>query len=410
MQVHDEDTKVAYAGQRVAINIAGLKKGEIDRGDVVAPKGSMKETLMLDVKIKLIKNISRSIENRTRLRLYIGTKEVLCRIVLLDKDILNPGEEAYAQLRLEEEIVAKRGDKFIVRFYSPMFTIGGGEILESNPTKKKRFDEKAIEELQLKEEGKPIDIIEKIILDKSKTFPTIKEISISTAMLEEKVEEEVKNLANDGKVVLFSLTKDLHIIHIDYFNKLKKSIIEELERFHKEYTLKPGMKKEVIRSKFLGNIKPRVGERFIDLLIEKGYIEQDMENLCIKGFQVKYNDIQLKIKDKLIKVYKKSVFTPPKKEDLPEILGYNENEVIQVFNSIVSSKEIIKLNEEVYLHKSNYEKGLAIVKDYIKDNGSVTVAEYRDRLDTNRRVALALLEYFDQAKITKRDGDKRTLL
>ena len=152
MQVHDEDTKIAYAGQRVAINIAGLKKGEIDRGDVIAPKNSMKETLMLDVKIKLIKSINRSIENRTRLRLYIGTKEVLCRIVLLDKDILNPGEEAYAQLRLEEVVVAKRGDKFIVRFYSPMFTIGGGEILEPNPNKKKRFDEEAIKELQIKEE------------------------------------------------------------------------------------------------------------------------------------------------------------------------------------------------------------------------------------------------------------------
>lgn len=410
LQVHDEDTKVAYAGQRVAINIAGLKKGEIHRGDVVAPKGSMKETLMLDVKIKLIKDISRSIDNRTRLRLYIGTKEVLCRIVLLDKDVLNPGEEAYAQLRLEEEVVAKRGDKFIIRFYSPMFTIGGGEILESNPTKKKRFDEEAIKELQIKEEGQSIDIIEKIILDKSKTFPTIKEISTSTAMLEEKVEEEVENLYKYNKVVLFSLTKDLHVIHIDYFNELKKSIIEELEGFHQRYTLKTGMEKEVVRSKFLGNIKPRVGERFIDLLIEKDYIEQDMENIYIKGFQIKYNDIQLKIKDDLIKIYKDSIFTPPKKQDLPKALGYDKNEVDQVFNSLISSGEIIKLNEEVYLHKTNYERGLTIVKDYIKENGSVSVAEYRDRLNTNRKVALALLEYFDQVKITKRDGDKRILL
>ena len=410
LQVHDEDTKIAYAGQRVAINIAGLKKGEIDRGDVIAPKNSMKETLMLDVKIKLIKSINRSIENRTRLRLYIGTKEVLCRIVLLDKDILNPGEEAYAQLRLEEVVVAKRGDKFIVRFYSPMFTIGGGEILEPNPNKKKRFDEEAIKELQIKEEGDSTDIIEKIILDKSRTFPTIKEISISTAMLEEKVEEEVKELAKDGKVILFSLTKDLHVIHIDYFNELKKSIIEELNKFHEKYTLRTGMEKEVIRSKYLKDIKPRVGERFIDLLIEKDYIEQHMENICIKGFKIRYNPIQLKIKDDLIKIYKESIFTPPKKEDLLETLEYDKDELTQVFDSLISSGEILKLNEEIYLHKVNYEKGLAMVKDYIKDNGSITVAEYRDILNTNRKVALALLEYFDQVKITKRDGDKRILL
>src|SRR5699024_5766517 len=215
LQVHDEDTEVAYAGQRVAINVAGLKKNEIDRGDVIAPRNSMKKTLMLDVKLKLIEGMDRSIENRTRLRLYIGTKEVLCRLVLLDKEILNPGEEAFAQLRLEEEVVAKRGDKFIVRFYSPMFTIGGGEILEYNPAKKKRFDEEAIKELQIKEEGEAIDIIEKIILDKSRTFPSVKEISITTAMLEEKVEEEVHNLVDQDKIILFRLTKDLYVIHKD---------------------------------------------------------------------------------------------------------------------------------------------------------------------------------------------------
>ncbi len=137
LQVHDEDVDIAYGGQRVAINISGLKKQEVHRGDVIAPKNSMKKTMMLDVKIKLIEGIDRSIENRTRLRLYIGSKEALCRIVLLDRDIINSGEEAYAQLRLEEEVVAKRGDKFILRFYSPMFTIGGGTILEPNPNKKK---------------------------------------------------------------------------------------------------------------------------------------------------------------------------------------------------------------------------------------------------------------------------------
>lgn len=409
LQVHDEDTPIAYAGQRVAINIAGLKKDEVDRGDVIAPKDSMKETLMLDAKIKLIKNINRSIENRTRLRLYIGTKEVLCRIVLLDKDILNPGEEAYAQLRLEEEIVAKRGDRFIIRFYSPMFTIGGGEVLEPNPNKKKRFDEEAIKELQIKEEGASIDIIEKIILDKSKTFPTIKEISTFTVMLEDKVKGEVENLAKDNKVILFTLTREIHVIHIDYFNKLKKAIVEELETFHKKYPLRQGMSKEEIRSKFLKNAKPKVGDRFIDLLIEKGYIEQKMESVYVKGFEIKYNGLQLKIKDDLIKAYKENSFLPPKKEDIFKSLDYDKQEIEQVLNSLISDGELIKINEEVYLHKTNYEKALEILKEYIGKNDSITVAEYRDILNTNRKVALGLLEYFDQLKITKRDGDKRIL-
>ena len=409
LQVHDEDTPTAYAGQRVAINIAGLKKEDIDRGDVVAPINSMKETLMLDVKVKLIKDINRTIDNRTRIRLYIGTKEVLCRIIILDKDVLNPGEESYAQLRLEEEIVAKRGDRFIIRFYSPMFTIGGGEVLEPNPTKKKRFDEEVLKELQIKEEGDSIDIIEKIILDKSDTFPTIKEISTFTAMLENKVKESVEKLVMDDRVVLFNLTKKIHVIHIDYFNKLKEDIIEELKYYHKRYPLKPGMPKEEIRSKFLKNMKPRLGDMFIDLLIENGYIEQKMENIHISGFEIKYSDLQLKLKSDLIRLYRENIFMPPKREDLVNILDYNKDEIEQVLNSVIENGELIKLSDEVYLYKESYEEGLKILKDYIDENGSITVAEYRDTLNTNRRVALSLLEYFDQLKITERNGDKRTI-
>ncbi len=409
MQVHDEDTDIAYAGQRVAINIAGLKKDQINRGDVVAPINSMKETLLLDVKVKLIEGIDRSIENRTRLRLYIGAKEVLCRIILLDRDVLNPGEEAYAQLRLEEEIVAKRGDRFILRFYSPMFTIGGGQVLEPNATKRKRFDKEVLEELRIKEEGESVDIIEKIILDKSPIFPTLKEISIFTAMLEDKVRKEVEKLVQENKIIQFNLTKDLHLIHIQYFNQLKNNIIEELKEFHEKQPLKMGMSKEEIRSKFLKNAKPKVGDRFIDLLIEKGYIEQHKENICIKGFKIKYSPSQLRIKEEIIENYVMNEFLPPKRDELYEKIQGEKEEIDQVLNSLINRDEIIRLDDEILIYKSTYAEALEILKQYIEKNGSITVAEYRDELKTNRKVALSLLEHFDQLKITKRDGDRRVL-
>ncbi len=410
LQVHDEDVSIAYAGQRVAINISGIKKSEIERGDVVAPIDSMKKTMMLDAKVKLIEDMDRSIENRTRLRLYIGSKEVLCRIILLDRDVINPGEEAYAQLRLEEETVAKRGDRFILRFYSPMYTIGGGKVLEPNPNKKKRFDEKAIEELKIKEEGESIDIIERIILDNSKKFPTIKEIATMTAILEENVRKDIEALANKDKLVLFNLTKEVYVIHIDYFNSLKEDILKELEEFHKKYPLKSGMSKEEIRSKFLGNANPRVGDRFIELLVEMNYIDKNMEKVHIKGFEIKYNDTQLEIKEELIHLYISNNFMPPKKEDIYQELKYDKNQVEQVLNALISNEDIIQLNSEICLHKSSYEEAQNILIDYLNKNSSITVAEYRDVLNTNRKVALGLLEYFDQEKITKRDGDIRSLI
>ncbi len=409
LQVHDEDAETAYGGQRVAMNLAGLKKEEVDRGDTVAPIDSMKDTLLIDVKIRLIKNIDRYIENRTRLRLYIGTKEVLCRIVLLDKENLGPGEEAYAQLILEEEIVAKRGDKFIIRFYSPMFTIGGGEILDPNPVKKKRFDNDAIRNLEIKEIGSSKDIIENIIEEKSKDFPTIKEIAVLTSMLEENIKKEVEILENENKIIMFSLTKDFHIIHIDYYNKIKDDILKELNMFHEKYPLRTGMSKEEIRSKYFNKVKTKVVEIFIELLIKENYLKQELENIAVKDFEIKMSDVQKEISESILEIFKKSSYQPPKKEELKDMIKGEKEEIEEVFISLINKGNIIKLNDEVYLGETSYNSAKEKLKEYMKKNGSISIGEFRDLLNTNRKVSIGLLEYFDQIKLTKRDQDKRVL-
>lgn len=409
LQVHDKDADIAYGGQRVAMNLAGIKKDELDRGDTIAPIDSMKDTRILDVKIKLLKNIDKTIDNRTRIRLYLGTKEVLCRIVLLDKEVLNPGEEAYAQLRLEEEVVAKRGDKFIIRFYSPMFTIGGGEILEPNPLKKKRFDEASLKELEIKEKGSSKDIIENIIDEKSKDFPTIKEIAMQTAMLEEKIKEEIDFLEDEGKIVKFTLTKDIHIIHINYYNKMKEDILNDLSRFHEKYPLRLGIPKEEIRSRFFPKVKAKVVEVFIDLLIKEKYVEQKSQNIVVQGFEIKLNEDQEKIHQNILNTFKKAKYQPPKKEELVNIVEGSFEDIEEVFMIALNRNEIFKLNEEIYLDKKAYEDSIDKLIEYINKNKSISIGEFRDVLDTNRKVTLALLEHFDQEKITKRHEDKRIL-
>ena len=160
IQVHGQDVEKCYAGQRVAINLSNVKKSELRRGCVLAPPNNMKNTMLLDVKLNVLPSSMRVLTNHTRLHLFTGTSEILCRAVLLDKEEIGPGESGFVQLRLEEEIALRRGDKFVVRFYSPMETIGGGIVLEPNPKKKKRFDKDAIEELQRKESGSSEDVIE----------------------------------------------------------------------------------------------------------------------------------------------------------------------------------------------------------------------------------------------------------
>src|SRR5690625_1095746 len=350
LQVHEEDAEIAYAGQRVAMNLAGLKREDVNRGSVIAPVGSMEKTRMLDVKIKLLDSLDRPIKNRSRLRIYLGTKELLARLVLLDRDILNPAEEAYAQLRLEEELVAQRKDKFIVRFYSPMFTIGGGVVLEANPRKKRRFNKKDLEELRIKDQGTSLEILEKIIEDRSPSFPTIKDLSLYTSNLEETLIKDIDKLEEAGRLISFSLTKDKYIIHKNYFKGLREKIEKDLKAYHKKYPLRKGRSKEEIRGKYLKDASTRLGEAILDRLIEEGYIKQDMEHIRLTDFTLSYNEEQKKIKEKIISHLQAQAYMPPKREELIEENPGDKREIQEVFNSLVN-KELIRLNEEVFILK-----------------------------------------------------------
>ncbi|TJX14757.1 selenocysteine-specific translation elongation factor [Tissierella creatinini] len=404
LQVHDENAPVAYGGQRVAINLAGVKKEDIHRGSVVAPVKSMMDTSLMDVKIKLIKSIDKTINNRTRLHLYIGTEEVLCRVVLLDRDELLPGEETFAQLRLEENIVAKRGDRFILRYYSPMFTIGGGVILEPNASKKKRFDENVIEELEVKESGSTTDILEKIIL--ADELSSIKDISVKTSMLVENIERDVKVLVEEGKVLLFNATKESYPIHINQYRKLIDKTLKEIGSYHERFPLRPGISKEEIRSKVLNKVKPRIADMIIQSFIDAEEIMQEGDMLRLKDFVPYYTPEKQVLKNNIISKLKINEYISPKKEEFSN----NSDEVDEVISALISSGEIVRINDEIFLLKSSFDKALEKLKKHILANGSITIGEYRDLLQTNRKVGLGLLEYFDGLKITKRDGEKRTLI
>ena len=409
LQVHDQDTDVAYAGQRVAVNIVGIKKEQIKRGDVLAPLNQMKATRMLDVKVKLLDSIDVDIKNRTRLRLYLGTREVLCRIVLLDKEILRPGEEAYAQLRLEEEIVAKRADRFIIRFYSPMFTIGGGMVLEPNPKKRRSLDRDAIEELQIKEYGEQEDIIENIIKEKSNEFLSLKEIAAITSILEEKLIEDLNILSKKDKLILFNFTKDTYVIHLDFYDTISEMIIQEIREYHQRYPLRRGISKELIRRKFLKNAPNKVGDMFIQRLIDAGILVQELDLLRLDGYEIEYNPEQLMIKDEIIKNLKDKQYLIPKSSEIIDSLEYNRETSQELFNSLIDNGDIIRLEDEIFILKDLYEKAKEDLVEFINKNASISVAEFRDLLNTNRKIALALLESFDGQGITKREENKRIL-
>lgn len=405
LHVHGKNVKAAYAGQRVAINLTGIKKEDIQRGNVAAEQNSMKETMMLDVKLNMLKHAERTIDNRDRLRLYHGTAEVLCRIVLLDREEVKPGESCYAQLRMEESIVAKRGDHFVIRFYSPMETIGGGIILEPNPVKHKRFKEDTIEELKVKEEGSPEEILEKVILRFNDTFENISFYATQTGLGENAIERIVDRLDEKGTIKKFSGTVP---IHIDYLTKLETNIIKVLQDFHGHNPLKTGMGKEELRNKIKVKIKGKLFDEVLDHFIQQKVIRLDSSLVALADFEIKYSPEQLMILKEIEELYLKGEFQTPSPEEFLNSKK-NDHKYREVLEALVDRKQLVKISDDILFHVKNYEKAKEMLKQYIQEHGEISLSEFRDLIHTTRKYALPLIENFDQNKITKRIGEKRVL-
>lgn len=407
IQVHSKDAESAYAGQRTAINLSNIKKSEIYRGCVIAPINSMKNTMMLDVKLNLLKNSRRVVENRSRLHLYTGTDEILCRVVLLDRDRLSPGESCYAQLRLEEETAVRRGDKFIVRFYSPMETIGGGEIIEPVPLKRKRFDENLIEELKVKEKGSSTDVIEKIIRENSRNIPTVAEIAKITALSEEEVGTSAEILEEEEKITSFRLKNDKYLWHKSFEREIEEIIEKYLYNYHENNKYSKGAKKSEIKSRFLPKMKQNVFDLAVSSFVDKGLIKQDGEYISLPYFRIQYDDVYKKCEQNILKALKEAGFEFVKPEDL--ISKADSDKAEEVTALMLENKVLIKIGDAGITTTEIYKDAKDLLTEYIKKNSKITAAEYRDLLNTNRKSAISLLEYFDVNKVTKRIGNDRLL-
>ncbi len=408
IQVHDQDVKKAYKGQRVALNLADVTTEEASRGVMIAPPGSMEPTDIIDVEIHALDN-EFPLDNRTRLRLYIGTEEVFCRLVLLDRDLLEPKETALVQLRLEEKISCRRGDKFILRLFSPMITIGGGHLLDANPKVRKRFDEDNLVTLELMSSDDSKDVTEAVIIERSDDFPSLSQLAKYRGQKAESIQREVEALEEEGKIIVISLTGDLYFVHKSFLDELVNKLEEEIRLYHKKYPLRYGMSKEELRVKYFKKAPKRVGELFIDLICQEGSIEDRMQYLAIEDFSPSFTSQQEEIRDKIVSSYKSENLATPRTEEIFANSKYPKEEIREVFNSLNSSGIITRASSDVYLLDDELKVSVNKIVDYLKNNGEISLADARDLLYTNRRVALAILEYMDSKGLTKRDEKSRTL-
>lgn len=403
IQVHGEDVKECYAGQRVAINISNIKKNEISRGCVLAPPNNMKNTNLLDVKLNVLETAQRIITNKTRLHFFTGTSEILCRALLLDKDEIGPGESGYVQLLLEEEIALRRGDRFIVRFYSPMETIGGGVVLEPNPTKKRRFQQDVIEALKQKESGSSQDVVDLHVKDCGRRMVTTIELAKLTALTVEEIEKDVRELEAEQKVLFFSMKKDTYVWNRASEAKCRREIIEALAKYEQKYPYRYGLAKAEIRMTFLKEAKQNVFDLYIDMLVEEGAVKRYDEFLALPEFTICRDEAYHSITKKILEPIKKAEFDFLRLSDM-DFGTISKGTIDDILLLLIDDGQIVKVTEDTYTLTEYMNQAKEIIVGKLKENGKITIAEIRDLFHTSRKSAKPILEYMDSIRVTKKTG------
>jgi len=403
IQVFGQQATVAKPGQRVAVNLAQMKNEDVTRGDVLAPSGSMENAYIMDVRLDILGNINREVFNNTRVHLYHGTRDLLCRISLIGGRVLKGGESGYAQLHLAEPLAAKYGDPFVIRFYSPLETIGGGVIIDPC-TKKTRNNQASLQRFILKDKG---SVSEKIaVFIKERPFADVAYIKERFFMHTEQFDQAFRQLVENN--VILSIGQKA--VHHDSIAQWGKQIQNILSVYHKKNPLHKGMAISELRSQGNFNeVEQMHMDHIIDFCHTLGYINKVEDSLTHKDFSVKVNEKQQKMYNEILKSFYDGGFSPP---DIAEIEGVYTRDIKifkQVLQSMIAAENLIMLTPQILIHTEFLEVAKDIFTKAVKENGQITLAEFRDKLQTSRKYAMALLEYFDKKKISKKIGDGRVL-
>ena len=404
IQVHGQDQQTAYAGQRVAVNLAGLKYTDITRGDTLAANGSMENSSLLDVALTILPGTLREIANNSRLHLHIGSSELLCRLVLMEGDALSPGQKAYAQLRLAQPLAARPGDRFVVRFYSPLETVGGGLVLDPQPQKHHREDAAVLEGFKLLEQGSPAQQISQMILRQSPSFLSSKALKRRFFKEDPAFDQAVEGLIKNQEVV--PLTEEL-VLHQGYIDLLGQKGRTLLSAYHQANPLKGGMPRSELWGKLLPGEDTALADRVINLVLAQGFIKEKESLLADKDFKSLISKRHQQIMDDLTALFLSAGVEAPDLDEVSKPYDKEKKIYKQSFDALIDSDVLVVLTPKMAIHKSHYTDALQTFDRLEAEKGEVVLGTFRDALGTSRKYAVALLEHFDKKGLTKKTGDLR---
>jgi selenocysteine-specific elongation factor len=397
LQIYKKQVEAAGPGTRVAMNLIGVEKEKIKRGNVVINPGTSILTNFLDVKVTVLPDAPFSLKHGSDLLFMLGTSEILARITLLNADQLKPGQAGFARLKLKEQLLARVGDHFILRLPSPPRTLGGGVVLDVFPSKLKRKDAELIkflsrrENLDLSEliltELKKVDFLTREELFKASIFSS-KEIESALALLEEREEIVIKkNMAIDKA----------------RWERLLNQILERVKKEHADKPFTHGLRISDLSSKL--QFKEKLISEGVENLLTTGQLIQKENFLALPEHRPQLAEKQSPLAQKILKKFEENRFSPPTKGELLE----ENSDYQKILIYLLQQGKLVELKEGILYTKEDFEKITQKIKEFISAHGPSTVSQIREHLNITRKYAVPILEKLDELGITRREGDKRVL-
>lgn len=400
IQVHGAPQLQASAGQRTALNFSGLSREQVPRGSVIGTPGLFRATERIDVRLQLLPDAPRSLEFRTPLHFHLGTARCVALAVLLDREELKPGEDAIVQLILDHPLLAHRGDRFIVRSYSPMLTIGGGLVIDSAPKKHKRFRPEVIRRLEELESGDLGFWLQKL---DALGITRLRDLEKQTGTGREQLQAGLVRLQAEGRVCQLGE----QWASSELVRSWQLQLPTLVDDFLRRNPLSHGMPRATLQARISQQLAPKGFDVLLQQLLDDGVLQVGNELVAPPDWRPQPTAEETAILGKLTEHYRERGFQVKNCNEVLNQLELDKIDSDLFFGYLTQEQILVRLNQENYLHRVFYQQALKELVRHFSEHSSLTLAQFRDRLDSGRKLIQALLEYFDSCKFTRRTGEQR---
>ncbi|MBT5830222.1 MAG: selenocysteine-specific translation elongation factor [Candidatus Latescibacteria bacterium] len=409
VQTHSKDVDVAFVGARAALNVNGVEVDEVTRGDILAETGYFKSTYMIDARLHLLPDAPSVVKNRTRVHLHLGPREVLARVILLEGDELLPGESQLVQLRLEEAGVAARGDRFVIRRYSPVQTLGGGAVLDPQPVKHRRFKDDVIAALKDLEQDDPTEVLGARLKATGLQVRTSNLLAAEMGLADADIEVRLKKLIDSSDVMTFTVSGRVYFAHQSNWVLLLEEVTRGLQKFHDANPLRQGARREELRALLDDMVAREFFEYGVTFLIEEGKVKGVDSLLGLSTHTISLSPEQEGIRGQILPLLQEGGTSPTDLKALPEVLGQDAKAVQDVVAAMQGMGDLVRMDDTLLFHLDVVAEVEEKLVAHFESASEIDVGTFRDLVGTTRKYAVPMLNYFDTKGTTIRQGDVRVL-